>query len=125
MSREKQTIQAMIEIYCGGHHQAEGLCTECRELVDYAARRLDHCPFGPDKPACAQCPIHCYKPGMRDRVQAVMRYAGPRMLYRHPVLAVLHQIDALKSPPKRPNPHVAPAPNEVPAADRDPNDPRG
>ncbi len=27
---------------------------------------------------------------MRVRVRAVMRYAGPRMLWRHPALAIRH-----------------------------------
>jgi len=30
---------------------------------------------------------------MRDRVRAVMAYAGPRMIKKHPVLAVKHLID--------------------------------
>jgi hypothetical protein len=38
---------------------------------------------------------------MRERVRAVMRYAGPRMLLRHPILAVLHLLDGMRPPPKR------------------------
>lgn len=91
IAREKRTIEAMITIYCRAHHGAAGtLCVECRELLDYACCRLDRCPHGEEKPACADCPIHCYKPAMKDRVKAVMRYAGPRMLYRHPLLALRH-----------------------------------
>ena len=97
MGREKQTILAMIEIYCRGHHSAaDGLCAECRELSNYAQCRLEKCPFGAEKPTCAKCPIHCYRPAMRTRVTEVMRYSGPRMLLRHPLLAVLHQIDSLR-----------------------------
>jgi hypothetical protein len=29
---------------------------------------------------------------MRERIREVMRYAGPRMLYRHPVLAGKHYL---------------------------------
>ena len=29
-------------------------------------------------------------PQMRERIRAVMRYAGPRMITRHPVAAVRH-----------------------------------
>ena len=43
--------------------------------------------FGDDKPTCANCKVHCYSEAMRERVRDVMRYAGPRMLWRHPVLA--------------------------------------
>jgi hypothetical protein len=84
----------MVRIYCRAHHATrDGLCPECRELLEYAHCRLDRCPFGADKPTCADCPIHCYKPAMRERVKRVMRYAGPRMLARHPILAVLHLLD--------------------------------
>ena len=95
IARERRTIRAMIGIYCRGHGHGDGpLCAECRELLDYANRRLDRCPFGPEKTSCAKCPVHCYKPAMRQRVREVMRYAGPRMIYRHPILALLHQLDA-------------------------------
>lgn len=95
MAREKRTITAMIRIYCRGHHRSDGeLCAECDALRQYAMARLDRCPFGLEKPACADCTIHCYKPQMRQRVREVMRFAGPRMLLRHPVLAVRHQIDS-------------------------------
>jgi predicted amidophosphoribosyltransferase len=94
IAREKQTVEAMVAIYCRGAHGSDGpLCAECRELLDYAFCRLDRCPFGADKGTCANCPVHCYKPAMKERVKAAMRYAGPRMLWRHPVLALRHWID--------------------------------
>lgn len=93
--RERKTIQRMIGIYCRAHHgPADGLCDDCRGLYEYALARLERCLFGADKPACAACPVHCYKPSMRERVRTVMRYAGPRMLLRHPFLALLHQYNA-------------------------------
>jgi hypothetical protein len=105
LAREKKTIASMIALYCRGHHgPREGLCDDCAALENYAFCRLDRCPFGPQKPTCAKCPIHCYKPQMRTRVHEVMRYAGPRMLVRHPVLSVLHQLDALRGRPQRPTP---------------------
>jgi hypothetical protein len=33
---------------------------------------------------------------MRDQVKVVMRYAGPRMLWHHPILALFHILDGLK-----------------------------
>ena len=97
MAREKKTISAMIHLFCRGRHStAEALCEQCHELLDYAMCRLDRCPFGEDKPTCANCPIHCYKQEMRDRVREVMRYAGPRMLLRHPILAIRHRADAVR-----------------------------
>ena len=74
----------------------QDLCSSCAELLEYAFCRLERCPFGAEKPTCARCPVHCYKPAFRTMIKAVMRYAGPRMLYRHPVLALLHQIDSFR-----------------------------
>ena len=48
----------------------------------YARLRLEKCRYGADKPTCAKCTTHCYRPAMRERVRAVMRYSGPRMLKR-------------------------------------------
>lgn len=93
VQRERRTIAVMIEMYCRRHHIGVPLCSECRELHDYAMMRIDKCPYCFEKPTCANCPIHCYKKDMRAQVKVVMRYAGPRMLLRHPILAILHQID--------------------------------
>jgi len=70
-----------------------GLCPDCAALLDYARARLARCPYGAQKPTCADCPTHCYKPAMREQMRAVMRYSGPRMLTRHPLLAAAHLID--------------------------------
>jgi len=95
LDREAKTIRAMIALYCRGHrHAADGLCEECSALKDYALRRVEKCRFGEGKPACAKCAVHCYKPEMRARIREVMRYAGPRMLIRHPRLAILHLLDS-------------------------------
>ncbi|MBN1765643.1 MAG: nitrous oxide-stimulated promoter family protein [Sedimentisphaerales bacterium] len=95
LRREEKTILAMIRIYCRGHHRhkKESLCPECQELLAYAERRLDKCPFGSDKPTCAQCAVHCYKADIRRQVRQVMQYAGPRMIWRHPYLAIMHLLN--------------------------------
>lgn len=93
-------MRAMVEMYCAHHHGTADLCPDCRELADYADRRLDLCPYGGDKPACTNCPIHCYRPEPRERMREVMRFAGPRMLVRHPYLAVMHLIDARRAVPE-------------------------
>ncbi len=59
-------------------------------------RRVNKCPFQNNKPTCAQCPIHCYNPTMREQVREVMRYAGPRMMLYHPMFSVLHILDDLR-----------------------------
>ncbi|MBL7200981.1 MAG: nitrous oxide-stimulated promoter family protein [Anaerolineae bacterium] len=101
MKREDKTVEAMIRMHCGDRHGGGAdLCDECEALLDYARQRLGKCPFQENKTACARCPVHCYRPDMREEVRAVMRYAGPRMLYRHPVLAVLHLLDGLRRSPR-------------------------
>lgn len=95
IARERKTLEAMIRLSCRDRHGTKGgLCNACAGLLAYAAKRLDRCPFGAKKPACANCPIHCYRPDMREQVRAVMRHAGPRMIWRHPVLAACHLIDS-------------------------------
>jgi hypothetical protein len=92
LGRERRTIEAMIALFCRDHH-ADGrgrLCGECSALAAYAERRLALCPFGAEKPTCVNCTVHCYRPDPRERVREVMRYAGPRMLLRHPLLTLLH-----------------------------------
>ncbi|MBP3304269.1 MAG: nitrous oxide-stimulated promoter family protein [Muribaculaceae bacterium] len=92
---EKSTISEMIGIYCRKHHYKRRcggeLCSECKELLEYATHRLDLCPHGDNKPSCRHCRIHCYDPEMRMRVRKVMRYAGPRMLLYHP-LSILNWV---------------------------------
>lgn len=94
MTTESKTLEAMIKIFCHGQHSnnGEGLCPECGELLDYARKRLEKCPFQENKPKCSECTVHCYKPDMREKIRAVMKYAGPRMLYRHPVLSGAHYL---------------------------------
>ncbi|HEX3031267.1 MAG TPA: nitrous oxide-stimulated promoter family protein [Bacillota bacterium] len=99
ITREKQTIQKMIALYCKAHHGTrENLCSECLDLENYALDRVTHCKFGQDKPVCGNCPIHCYRPAMREKIIATMRYSGPRMILHHPVLAIYHLIDYFKKP---------------------------
>jgi hypothetical protein len=101
-AREWKTIRAMIALHCADrHHPAVGLCTECDELESYAEERLQRCPYGETKPTCVNCPIHCYQQTMRERIRVVMRYAGPRMIRRHPYLALMHVIDGRRKAPDR------------------------
>lgn len=90
---EKNTIKKMIDIYCKDEHGSKlDLCPNCQGLLDYALKRLDTCKFRDAKPTCEKCTVHCYKPEMRDMVKIVMRFSGPRMIYKHPVDAIRHII---------------------------------
>ena len=120
IEKEKQTVQAMICLYCKGNkHGREdvstsaetrnasdanrtpsvnpSLCPQCQSLLEYSLSRLERCPFGNAKPSCARCHVHCYKPNMRKQIRNVMRYSGPRMLFYNPVLALCHLWDFLLS----------------------------
>lgn len=91
IGQEKATVMQMIGLYCHGHgHSHDGLCADCQALAGYAFARLDRCRFGNRKPTCKKCPVHCYSPAMRQSMRRVMRYAGPRMLFCHPVAALRH-----------------------------------
>lgn len=103
LATEFKTVKAMVEIYCEAHHDAKGkLCVECADLLRYAEVRLDRCPYGENKPTCNQCPIHCYKPELKEQMRLVMRYSGPRMLLKHPILAIRHLIHERREVPVKP-----------------------
>jgi hypothetical protein len=103
MEREARTVEAMIALHCRQVHGTSpgtaGLCPGCAALRTYALQRLQRCPFQEGKTTCACCPVHCYRADMREQIRAVMRYAGPRMLLRHPILAALHLADGLRKEP--------------------------
>lgn len=103
LNRERDTVSKMIALYCRDHHQSQRgmLCQDCLSLEDYAHLRIERCPFGVNKPTCAKCPVHCYQSDRREQIRQVMRYAGPRMLLHHPLLAILHLIDGLHKLPVR------------------------
>jgi hypothetical protein len=110
LDREARTIEAMIRLYCGDHHAPDqGLCGECEELRAFALRKLGRCPFGSEKPTCDRCTVHCYPPAKRERIRTVMRYAGPRMLLRHPIMALRHFVDRRRETPDRPTTRGRPA----------------
>lgn len=92
LRREWRTLEAMIVLYCHSQHggRRRALCPSCSEFRDYARVRLERCPFGAEKPTCAHCTVHCYRPEPRELARAIMRWAGPKMLLRHPYLAAMH-----------------------------------
>lgn len=99
-AREVRTISQMVALHCAGKHNeadrtetaacGEAVCPSCAELDAYAALRTRRCRKMDVKTSCEQCGNHCYKPEMRERIRAVMRYSGPRMLTKHPIAAIRH-----------------------------------
>jgi hypothetical protein len=101
--RELETIEAMTRIYCADLHGGAVPCDDCQALMTYASKRLAVCTFGEEKPVCAKCQVHCYGKAMREKVKEVMRYAGPRMIWRHPWLALMHVVDKRYVAPPKPS----------------------
>lgn len=97
--REKAMVSEMIALYCKNKHGRKGgagLCPECAALDAYARQRSDKCPFMETKTFCSNCKVHCYRPEMREKIRAVMRFSGPRMIFHHPVTALRHVVEMKK-----------------------------
>ena len=91
--REIETVRRMISIHCRHNHRKGKLCQDCSKLFEYAEKRAKKCRFGEDKPACADCKVHCYRMEMRTQIREVMRFSGPRMVYSHPMDVIQHMMD--------------------------------
>lgn len=99
-AREKRTISQMVALYCAGNHEAavrietahcgEAVCADCLAIDANAVQRTERCRKMDEKTSCEQCGNHCYRPVDRERIREVMRYAGPRMLGKHPLAAMRH-----------------------------------
>lgn len=93
IDNEKRVVEQMIRLYCKRHLNLQDIDEEHEALIVYAHKRLDGCKFGEKKPACKRCKIHCYKPDMREKIRAIMRWAGPRMLLYDPIAAIKHLLN--------------------------------
>ena len=95
--REKALVSEMIALYCKKRHGTKGgLCPECAALAAYARERSEKCPFMETKTFCSNCRVHCYRLEMREKIRAVMRFSGPRMMLCHPVPALRHVVEEQK-----------------------------
>ncbi len=108
--REKQVIAKMIRVYCHGKKHTPGtkeLCSDCRELLDYASVRTDKCPFMETKTFCSKCKVSCYIPHRKEQIREVMKYSGPRMLLYCPLLTIRHLLLDIKgNTPKQSKTHL-------------------
>jgi hypothetical protein len=106
-----------VGIYCRGKHRgaarallvSEGassnvygrraptVCDECADLLRYAERRRAMCPKEP-KPFCSVCDTHCYRPAMRESMGKIMRYSGPRALFRgYAIQGIRHLVQSRRA----------------------------
>ncbi len=98
IQKEKETVEKFIRLYCEKKHGSLGktLCSDCQELLEYSLQRLSHCRYQEEKPTCRKCPIHCYRPEMREKIREVMRFSGPRYALNAPLDWIRHQINDRK-----------------------------
>ncbi len=77
LDRQFAVLKRFVAVYCRNQHVPEGTtpCEECSDLLEYAHRRLEKCPYDP-KPLCKNCTTHCYRTDYREKVRAVMRFSG-------------------------------------------------
>src|SRR3989344_211984 len=101
-TKNLKVISGFIEIFCAEKHGSSpkapcefkgvdfnrsvgekkpNLCEDCRGLLTHATVKLLLCPYDP-KPKCKKCQTHCYGPGYRERIQAVMRFSGMNLIKR-------------------------------------------
>lgn len=90
IEKEKRIVTLMISLYCRKKEGNRELCADCRKLIEYSVKRLEHCRFGNGKSSCRKCKVHCYSASMRARIRDVMRFSGPRMLLYEPMEALRH-----------------------------------
>ena len=99
LEREHRTVAALIRIYCRSRHSAgPELCAGCSDLQRYVAERMAHCVLHHAKPTCVACAVRCFAPPQQAHIRAVLRYAGPRLFWRHPVRAFWHYFDTRYTP---------------------------
>jgi hypothetical protein len=81
--RELATLQRFVKVYCRAHHgsNGSGLCKECHDLLEYAEKRREKCPYDP-KPKCKNCITHCFRPEYREKIRKVMRFSGKHFVKR-------------------------------------------
>lgn len=99
-SKDLNVLALFAAVYCRSHHFGERtplvppgpeyaplqlvrypLCADCRKFLAYAFSRRRHCPLDP-KPACKNCPVHCYRSDYREQVRRIMRFSGRHLLLR-------------------------------------------
>lgn len=94
--KEKKTFDKMLKIYCKKKHQSKELCKECLEIQNYVYKRIEMCPFILNKPFCAYCKIQCYKKEMKEKVIKIMKFSGPKMMFRAPIQSFRHVFQMIK-----------------------------
>jgi predicted amidophosphoribosyltransferase len=99
IDRERHALTAQLHIYCRARHGAgQKLCSACADRQHYIAERMERCELRAAKPTCTTCAFRCYAPPQQVKLRAILRYAGPRLLRKHPLLALWLRFDTQHAP---------------------------
>lgn len=91
INKEKDIVKTMIAMYSKGHDKVPfDENKEMQNLYAYCQLKLSKCPFKDKKKFCSNCTIHCYEITRRNQIKKVMKYSGPRMIFKHPILLIKH-----------------------------------
>ena len=91
IDKDRRVLEAMGSIYCQGNHSDAqkdegGMCPEVPHDHRADAFRAASCPYGHEG-NCQDCK-HTVSAAMLTRIRAIMRYAAPRMMVRHPIMVL-------------------------------------
>ncbi len=92
---KKQLIHEMITIFCAAKHHRVGNCQTCSRLEEYANMKIDRCPPGDSGISCSSCRVHCYGESERSLIKEVMKYAGPGIFLKSPLLTLRYFMNNL------------------------------
>ena len=113
---DTRTVAGLTAIYCADNHRDRErwpvttdaatlgvygrkrlvLCAECADHLSYAEQRRAYCPKDP-KPFCSYCDTHCYRPEEAEWQRQMMRYAGPRSIFRgYAIPGIRHALEGRK-----------------------------
>ena len=65
------------------------------ELVMKAFRHAERCPHSFYKTFCHQCPTTCYKLTDLEQIEPIMKYAGRKIMMKHPIMGLKFVINLL------------------------------
>lgn len=65
------------------------------ELIMKAFRHAERCPHSFYKTFCHQCPTTCYKSEDLEHIEPIMKYAGRKIMMKHPLIGTKFVINLL------------------------------
>lgn len=93
VEKRKKILSAMFDIYIKKHPEE---VKSVDSLKSYAFQRIEKCPNKGKNIYCSSCTIHCFPEYERAHMKKIMRFAGPRMMIYHPLMALDHAFASIK-----------------------------